>query len=445
MRSQTRPPVRSFDEPIGVDVAAVRRGLGEPLFLGFAFLVLQGALGISFGGGEEDGGSETRHMLGFALVLLGTAIFGARHRRAIVSGALGNLVFWLLPVVIVASTLWSLQPLLTLKRSVLTSAICVFDLYVAVAFGLDRLIKLTSRTILITAIASLVASILLPSIGRDIAGGMAEDWRGIFSQKNVLGHVMSIGSSVELFIMIRARRLQLGTLFRFFLCFVLVAKSHSASSLLSVLLSLGLAAFYVSFRRGAASGLVCLLLGCSALSLFGGVVGVMPDGIFSMVDRDPTLTGRTDLWFYVMNFIRERPIGGWGYQAFWTPDAPNAVYIRRMIEWNAPNAHNGYLELALGVGMLGVGACLLMGAWALRRAIIALSWANDLGAMFLIIVVQLLVSNLTESFMIDAGIFGWNIFTILLLKIGVEMQGRRTETESWTRSILDRAKASQAY
>jgi len=80
------------------------------------------------------------------------------------------------------------------------------------------------------------------------------------------------------------------------------------------------------------------------------------------------------------------------------------------------------------------------GLWALRRVVVLLRRGNDLGALLLIISVQLMAANLTESFMISASVFGWNVFSIIVLKTGVALPRRSTDEETAPESILDRAK-----
>jgi len=422
MRSESRRSAIPVDDAITGSVTKVRPSLLEGLFLGFTLLILQGAfIGMS-SGGDADGAEteDIRHLISFAVVLIGTGACALRHRQQMLAGARANLVYFILPIIIIVSTIWSVDPALTFKRSVLTTGVCLFDLYVAVAIGADRLLKLVSTTIVISALASILVVVALPTVGREVTEGLVGDWRGVFPQKNVLGHVMSIGATIELFLLLRAGRpLWLG-LARFSLCCLLVVMAHSASSLLSVVLASLLFAFYAAFRRGVASGVICLIVGLSGVALAGAVFGGDASILYALLDRDPSLSGRTDLWLYVMDAIRERPYFGWGYLAFWVPDTSRVVYIQNQIGWPAPNAHNGYLELALSAGLIGLAGFVMTGVWALRRAISAMLRPSDLGALLLIVTIQLLVANLTESFMIGASVFGWNIFSILVLKAGIE-------------------------
>ena len=79
------------------------------------------------------------------------------------------------------------------------------------------------------------------------------------------------------------------------------------------------------------------------------------DYLLSMLGKDPTLTGRTDIWGYVILDIYERPLLGWGYQAFWSTENPAAYEISDALHWWVPQAHSGMLEILLSVGLTGAG------------------------------------------------------------------------------------------
>ena len=416
----------------------------ERLFLGFAFIVLQGAF-VGMASSDESAaasadGGDVRHMLAFALLLAGTAFFARKHWRDMATIAGASLPYFILPAIILASVLWSVEPLLTLKRGILTIGVCVFDLYIATALGLDRLLKMLSTTILISALVSIVAAIAVPSVGREIVEGLTGDWRGVFPQKNALGHVMSVGVFVELTMMIRARRVLPGGCLRTAVFAVLVAMAHSASSMLSVMLAMIMSAIYVSSRRGLGSAAICAIVSTGLVVLVAGTIGDDLSTVFNVLDRDPSLTGRTDLWKYVLDAIHERPVAGWGYMAFWTPDSRNATYIQNQIGWPAPNAHDGYLELTLSLGLIGLAGFVATALWTARRIVVSFLQRNELGVLLLIMSTQLLVANLTESFMISASVFGWNVFSILVLKTSAVPGPATAPIGGRPETLLDRAK-----
>jgi len=425
--------------------AGAEQSLAERLFLCFAFLVLQGAfvgLASSAETGDVASGTDLPHMLAFLLLVLGTVFFAHKHLDELFRGVAANVAFFVLPSILIVSAIWSVEPSLTLKRSILALAVCGFDLYVATKVGLDRLLKLLSITIFIAAVASAVVAIAVPNLGREISEGLIGDWRGVFPQKNALGQVISVGVFIEMALMIRAHRILLWSVVKIGLLTLLLAMAGSASSILSALLTIVVSVIYVSYRQGAVGIVLCGLVMVAIAVLLGSIAASDINFLFGALDRDATLTGRTELWVYVERAIQERPLLGWGYEAFWTPDSNNMTYIQNQIHWGVPNSHNGYLELTLALGFVGVGGLAIMVLWALKRIFLLVRKRDDLGAMLLIVTIQFLDANFTESSMINGSVFIWNVFAIFGLKAGIALRQRPIMSGRGFQSvpILKRAK-----
>ena len=77
--------------------------------------------------------------------------------------------------------------------------------------------------------------------------------------------------------------------------------------------------------------------------------------IAGTVGRDPTLTGRTDLWRILLNMNTNSLVGA-GYESFWL--GPRLEWVSQRFA-SVNEAHNGYLEVYLNLGLIGV--CLLGG------------------------------------------------------------------------------------
>ena len=89
----------------------------------------------------------------------------------------------------------------------------------------------------------------------------------------------------------------------------------------------------------------------SALAIF--LFTSLGTDIIVMIGRDPTLTGRTDIWDAVVQFVPNHLIGT-GYGSFWL--GPRLMKIRDLFAGNPlMEAHNGYLEIFLTLGWLGIG------------------------------------------------------------------------------------------
>jgi O-antigen ligase len=71
----------------------------------------------------------------------------------------------------------------------------------------------------------------------------------------------------------------------------------------------------------------------------------------SAVGRDVSLTGRTELWGEVLR-IHDSPLLGAGFESFWL--GPRADYLWDKFWWRPNQAHNGYLETYLNLGLVGL-------------------------------------------------------------------------------------------
>jgi exopolysaccharide production protein ExoQ len=111
----------------------------------------------------------------------------------------------------------------------------------------------------------------------------------------------------------------------------------------------------------------------SAVVLLAGMVLYFAihhlNGASGPLGRDSTLTGRTELWHYSLGSAVKHPILGYGYRAFWNV-SPEADRIRQVIGWDAPHAHNAYIESVLGLGVIGLTMYLIASFVAIKRAIV---------------------------------------------------------------------------
>ena len=70
------------------------------------------------------------------------------------------------------------------------------------------------------------------------------------------------------------------------------------------------------------------------------------------VGKDPTLTDRTQIWGFLLN-MHTNPLLGTGYETFWL--GPRLQWFWQMSgEGHINEAHNGYLEVYLNLGIIGL-------------------------------------------------------------------------------------------
>jgi exopolysaccharide production protein ExoQ len=104
---------------------------------------------------------------------------------------------------------------------------------------------------------------------------------------------------------------------------------------------------WVIKRVSVVHALVGGCVGLSLCALFADTGGTMVHSL----GRDPSLTGRTGIWKAVLS-LHSNPLLGAGFESFWLGERLQKVWD--MTEKGIQEAHNGYLELYLNLGWIGV-------------------------------------------------------------------------------------------
>lgn len=225
-----------------------------------------------------------------------------------------------------------------------------------------------------------------PSYSVDDRGGFA----GVLSDKNLAGQFNIVLLSLALYYLFatwRRRESVVAALFCVLALFFLIETKSKTSIFLGLATVTGCAFhYYITSRnhRVAALAALAIALACGGAALWAGVSVVTWDHIVYWV-RDVSLSGRTTIWNAVALLISDRPWIGHGFGSFWqTQDLLNGLGARTHLsaseQWIDEakvinQAHNGYLDLLLSVGIVGL---VLVGSHvvALRR-LGRLFWRHD--------------------------------------------------------------------
>jgi O-antigen ligase len=114
-----------------------------------------------------------------------------------------------------------------------------------------------------------------------------------------------------------------------------------------------------------ATAVAALLIVWLGLALLSPNVEALAALVGRTSERVSDLTGRTEIWRWVITFVQERPILGYGYAGFWTESA--AATLERTIGTHM-YSHNGYLDTLLTNGALGLALAVVFLGTGLRRA-----------------------------------------------------------------------------
>lgn len=349
-------------------------------------------------------GSPVDRLVLTILLTAGLAVLAARGNK---TGRLlrGNGAILLFFFYCACSALWSDYPEVAFKRW--TKA--VGDVVMVMVILTERDPKAAVQRFL-SGLAFLIVplSILLvkyyPELGRYYSPWEGKQFfGGVTTNKNILGLICMICGAGSFWRITSAwRRVEGRREYRRLLAHAvtlamaiwLLLKADSMTALCCFLLAavfMTAASFPFVTRRPWTVHLLfvaVLCIACSALFLDAGADAVETLG------RDPTLTGRTDIWRLVIS-LSGNPLLGTGFESFWLGKRLEKIWS---IYWWKPNeAHNGYLEVFLNLGWIGVSLLAAVLVTGYRNAFRVFRRDPEDGRVRLAYLLVALVYALTEA------------------------------------------------
>ena len=218
----------------------------------------------------------------------------------------------------------------------------------------------------------------------------APGWTGIFLSKNYLGNVMAIGIIA---LLLQRGKFTVSRVSKLLLCLALLVLSQSFTSVLCVTVAVCVLVYLRLNRQKK-----LLLVGTLSSTLL--LVAVLLPNFLGLLlgasGKDLTLTGRDVIWAFAIKYISYRPFLGYGYYGFWISQEDAAL---EYLGWNPKQAHNGFLDLALNEGLVGVGILLFVFLVGVRRSLQQIRAGDTMGAgrWLLIMFFYLVVHNVSEA------------------------------------------------
>jgi exopolysaccharide production protein ExoQ len=190
----------------------------------------------------------------------------------------------------------------------------------------------------------------------------------------------------------------------------------------------------VSMAQSSTS-LVCLVLGVLTIALLGlrcvnkrligtyviavVIIWVVAEAAFGIsahvlefLHRDPTLTNRTVLWDEVLK-VKINPIFGVGFESFWLGD--RFELFAEKYWWQPNEAHNGYLETYLNLGLIGLFLLIGLIVATFRKIRLDLLRNSQFARFRLGFLVGVVLYNWTEaSFKTTSAM--WFVFYIIAIE-----------------------------
>ncbi len=225
---------------------------------------------------------------------------------------------------------------------------------------MEAVVRLLKRVAYVVLPVSMLWIKYYPDLGRASSewGGPMDNC-GITVGKNSLGCISSIFALVFVWHLLRVRRTEKSNRRRNEVRLMTVLllmdgwclwKAHSATSWIS-LIAAALVMMFLGFRTlnirligtYAVTAAVILLIAQLTFDIYGKIVDVS--------GHESTLEGRGRLWQELLD-NQHSPVFGVGFETFWLGDRLD--HFQETFRWKPTQAHNGYLETYLNLGIVGL-------------------------------------------------------------------------------------------
>jgi O-antigen ligase len=209
--------------------------------------------------------------------------------------------------------------------------------------------------------------------------------------------------------------------FGFVLSLLLIFRSRSASSIFFLILFEVLFLYFKLLERrstglklaSSSFGLAFLVLAFNVFNL--DHINQSINLFLTLFKKDKTLSGRTVIWDLVVKYIHARPLFGYGLDSFWLGEEGYSGHIAAVRGIVAINAHNGYLDLLLSLGLIGLFLFSLSFIKGVKNISSIKGNCKSYYLFFLCFSIFLLISNLSESTILERSSIFWVMFTIFSL------------------------------
>jgi O-antigen ligase len=339
------------------------------------------------------------------LILIAICVLIGRKEK-VVRILQGNIPIVVFVLYCAISVMWSDYPVVSTKRWI--KSLGDYSVILVLLTELNPMAAVTSALARVSFLV-LPLSILFikyyPQLGRTYASHWegTQFYVGICDNKNMLGMVCMIfgfaGVSRILQVLQGPRRGKRNKVVvhgaMVVLAIWLLKLSDSKTSLACFVLTSGLVIGHSYFRIMRNRTVLCTLTAFVIGSSFGVLFLGIGSGALNQLGRNSTLTGRTDIWAALFS-VPINPVLGTGFESFWLGERLAYLWTFPIVS-GITEAHNGYLEMYLNLGMVGL---MLLGVviWTgFRRILLMLERSPDDGRLSFGFFLIALIYNFTEA------------------------------------------------
>lgn len=399
------PPVRGYNAPA---VLGFLMRTARELYTLASLSLIMGAFLTVLTGSDLDLSQGSSLLAGVFATVYGIAAISLASRPQRTWRLAKSIpIIWVLIGLALASTAWSSAPAISLQRALALAGTTAFAVWLASTYTLEMLVRRIAVAGAFALASSAVFVVAFPDIG--VSTGATEGaWKGVFAHKNALGRIATLVGITSLYLALsRSRQQWLWWCMTAAAAIMGLGANSLTSLIIAVIAVLAVPVGGLAARHSQARALMVLVIFGLAAGSITLASDVLPS-ITAALGRDTTLTGRTELWGLVFSSAEERAWFGHGFAAFWLGWTGPSQSIWSQLRWQPPHAHNGFLDVLLNLGVVGLavfGGALLRALHSATRLALRPGYAiNRWAWAFLLLFTGL---NMAESIAMSPHSIFW--------------------------------------
>ena len=387
----------------------VTRALWIPAI--WMFVIASRPIGLWFNARSTDPDASSPLDLAYLIILFLLALIVLSRRRALWTGAMKDNP-WVLTLVLfmLVSILWSDIPDVSFKRWIKELLAVLMALVVfSEPHPRQAMESIFRRTTYILIPFSIILIKYFPDYAVDYgAWSGKQEWIGVAQQKNSLASMCVISAIFIIWSLLKRWKGSDPSVWKYqthaeilllLLTFYLLGGPdhsvfYSATSTYAFLGGMLCCAWIVlrekpgkRVKSGALMAVIVVLILLGVATVFVSGSGIR--FFASSAGRDATLTGRTQVWTSLLPVVMKRPAFGRGFGGFWTSKTREAYQIS--------GAHSGYLDVVLGIGLVGLVLVSMFLLSSCRKAMGERSQGADWGLLWSCYIIVAAIHNIGES------------------------------------------------
>ena len=268
--------------------------------------------------------------------------------------------------------------------------------------------------------------------------GSSYMWTGLSTHKNELGQLLMLSNLYFIYEIYFKKKYNMKSnkdnnnefiykdkiyclflLLGLFLMFAGPGYSKSATSIMTLvagLIVMYVLSRYMNFEVDAKNKFLKIIIICLCMFLLVNLVtfAIFDQSVYDIVlqvqGRDESFTGRTDLWIDILQIAKNKLFLGVGYGSFWIGGIANNLWETHI--WRPTQAHNGYIDVLVETGIVGV-VLLIIYIFNSYNKLIETGKKNQGYAIFAItILTMIVIHNGTESSFLRGTHALWFVFLL---------------------------------